>query len=278
MAWEIDPMRAAPNPFQFWARNATSKCRAAREWRLVRGDVLRRYGCAAPGRSGSAWEVDWAHAKNTGTHVWARNPRAHQAAAREWHRTPTGQLRKAGVNTPVYRTDSWEVDWSKRQEKRVWARNPASKMPTAREWHWIAFGTLQQAGVPWQPVREKTGRYVDTRGYVCLSRRAMSAADVALALEQRLFSGARGAFVKEHRLVALKKFGALPVGTVVRHKNGVKTDNSPDNLLLGTIQENTMDHETARLAAMYWRNRYEALAKAIEDGTAIRTLEEALKR
>jgi hypothetical protein len=179
--------------------------------------------------------------------------------------TSTGQLRKAGVNTPTYRKDSWEIDWSKRNGKLVWARNLRSKMPGAREWHWIDYHTVQSAGLSWQPRTEKTGRYVNGHGYVMLTPRGLTEQDVRLCDEHDLWAGGkRRTAVLEHRLVAFKKYGALPPGTVVRHLNGLKADNRPENLLRGTTQENTMDHNTARLMAMYWREKYEELVARVE--------------
>ena len=212
-----------------------------------------------------AWEVDWAHPENTGHRVWARNPTAHKRTAREWHWVATGYLRTRGVSTPTYRKDSWQVDWSRRNGKLVWGRNPESKMPSARKWHWVDFGTLANAGVKWQPKTEKTGRYVNSRGYVCLTRRGMTAAEVDLAESHGLFKGARKTFVYEHQLVAVKKYGRIPRGSVVRHLNGVKDDNAPENLALGTSAENNMDHETARLAAISWRERYEDLERQLRE-------------
>ena len=94
-----------------------------------------------------------------------------------------------------------------------------------------------------------------------LSRKGMTQAEIDLADKHNLFKGTRGkkAFVFEHQLVALKKYGNRLSGTVIRHLNGVKTDNRPENLVRGTTQENTMDHNKARLMAMYWRERYEEL-------------------
>lgn len=65
--------------------------------------------------------------------------------------------------------------------------------------------------------------------------------------------GQRG--VKEHHLVAVKKYGALPRGFVVRHVNGDKADNRPDNLVLGTQRDNCLDHKQAVIEMMKWRER-----------------------
>jgi hypothetical protein len=220
--------------------------------------------------------------------VWARNLTSHIPSGRTWHMTPTGHLRKMGVNTPTYRSDSWEIDWSKRDvhRKLVWARNISSKMATAREWHWIGQSAIARAGLAWKPVLEHAGRYVNSRGYVVLSRMGMTNGDIAFAEELDLFKGARRQFVWEHQLVAARKYGGIPPGHVVRHLNGNKTDNRPDNLVLGSHKENQMDHQTARVMMIYWRERCEMLEREIallratsdmvHDGRALALVERAL--
>lgn len=49
--------------------------------------------------------------------------------------------------------------------------------------------------------------------------------------------------VKVHRLQAFQKYGMklFDDGVVVRHTNGVATDNSYDNILIGTQSQNMMD-------------------------------------
>lgn len=216
-----------------------------------------------------AWEVNWGHEDNTGTYVIARNPTSKRRLARNWKLVATGYLRTRGVITPVFRNDTWEVDWSKRKRraKLVWARNPKSKMPSAHKWHWTDDGTLLRAGIKWRPINHSNGRSINKQGYVCLTRKALSDDDILLCEKHNLFLGRRNLRVLEHRLIALRKYGELPKGMVVRHVNGIKTDNRASNLLLGTTQENTADHNKARMLAMYWRER----AIAAESKNAICT-------
>lgn len=216
-------------------------------------------------KSKTDWEVDWSYSGNTGSEVLARNLNSHMPLAREWHMVNMGYLRTYGINSPTYSADSWEVDWSVRDGKKVWARNPYSKMPAAREWHWIDQRTLARAGVKWKHANAPKGRYISGYGYVQLTRRGMTDDDIKLAESHGLFRGKRKLFVNEHQLVAVKKYGKLPPHSVVRHLNGIKTDNRPENLVLGTTQENTMDHVTARMQAMYWREKYESLKKEFDE-------------
>lgn len=214
-----------------------------------------------------AWELDWGHPQSTGQKVMARNRTSHVPSARGWHRVSTYYLRDyCGVNTPVYRKDSWEVDWSKRDiaRKLVWARNPHSKMPQTREWHWVSQRTINVVGIKWRPAAPMTGRWINKAGYVLLTRRGMTADDAIFAEQVGLFRGTSTPYVQEHRLVIAKKLGGpIPMGMVVRHMNGIKTDNRPENLMIGTLQENAMDHNTARLAAIYWRSKYESLLATV---------------
>jgi len=219
----------------------------------------------------SGWEVAWTHPLSNGSQVVARNPLARMQSARSWALRATATLRQAGIQTPTYRSDSWEVDWSKRkiEEKLVWARNPASKMPSAREWHWVGQKSLMRAGVKWKHANGSTGRHVCTRGYLVLTKRAMTEQEIEFVDAHGLWRSPKHKrrSVYEHRLVAAKKFSGLPAGTVVRHMNGIKTDNRPENLLLGTSAENTADHNQARLMCMYWHNEVVRL-QAIIDATA----------
>jgi len=210
-----------------------------------------------------AWIVDWSHPKKQGKY-WARNTSCHMKNNRDWHYVCSTTLHRVGIKTPLYRKDSWEIDWKKRNGKLVWGRNVCSKMPSARGWHWIDFHTVENAGFDWKPVTEKKGRYIDGCGYVNLTPAGMTTEEVAMADRSGLWMGKKRSRCLEHRLVAIKKFGSIPPGNVVRHLNGCKTDNSVDNIVTGTTKENSMDHATATRLAMYWRNKYEDLLKEVK--------------
>jgi len=133
-------------------------------------------------------------------------------------------------------------------------------MPRAREWHFVSQGAFNRVGIPWKPKNPPgSGRYLTKDGYWQLSIGSLSPEDAAIVRASNLYSRKDQHAVKEHRLVAFKKYGCLPPGTVVRHMNGIKTDNRPENLVLGTTQENTLDHDSARRAAMFWREQCHVL-------------------
>ena len=174
---------------------------------------------------------------------------------------------------------AWEIDWTKRRTQprdnspkhslrvSVWARNPISKTSSAREWHWTDVSTLKNAGILWQLSGKRSRTHerkpsLTKQGYVRLHRNGMTADDVAFADINHLFS--KDGYCLEHRLKACRIYGGLPSHTVVRHWNGVKSDNSDDNLLLGTNTENIADHNRARLLAMYWHSRFRLLARKYE--------------
>ena len=158
-------------------------------------------------------------------------------------------------------SSGWEVDWGRRRRTpvaQVWARNPRSYQGRAREWHWTTYATLTRRGVEWCDARPTPGRSRTKAGYVVLSRSALTPDEIALADTLQLWIGSsrgRKHGVKEHQLVAAKKYGPLPPNAVVRHRNGRKDDNRPENLVLGTRKDNAMDHHRAVREMMYWRER-----------------------
>jgi HNH endonuclease len=187
----------------------------------------------------------------------------------------SGGIQRVGIPKGNYL--AWEIDWARRRiagpgrgHPEVWARNPSSIRRATRKWHWTPAATLKKAGVRWIPKVEKPGRSRDSAGYVILTRRAMTDLDIELANAHQLWIGQRRApvssarsssqtlrsrGVKEHKLVAVKKYGSLPLGFVVRHRNGKKDDNRPSNLLIGTPRDNTQDHVRVIRELMYWRER-----------------------
>lgn len=157
---------------------------------------------------------------------------------------------------------SWEVDWSKRKIQKgnpaVWARNPNSYQKRARNWHWATWAALRRGGVKWQHKKPRKLRYKLKQGYVVISFQGLSAEDVRVCDKFNLWIGktrGRKRGVKEHHLIAAKKYGNLPDGFVVRHLNGKKDDNRPENLVLGTRADNSKDHHDAVIEMMYWRER-----------------------
>lgn len=209
------------------------------------------------------WEVDTSQPERVGDYVIARDLESIRPAAREWHLVRTDFLKLRGVPIENFGTE-WEVDWSKRDGMKVWARNPTSKRIECREWRWVAYGTLRTAGIKWES--RQTGRHLNRSGYWMLTRAGMSAEDIQLAEQHELFQRTGNMkVVLEHRLVALKKYGAIPKGSVVRHMNGDKLDNRPENLVLGTHKENHTDHRTAVLQMMYWRERAQVAERKLAE-------------
>jgi len=162
-------------------------------------------------------------------------------------------------------TLNWEVDWTKRSvasgQLRVWARNVTSVQPAAREWHWTPSTTLRSVGIKWQLKAIKPFTLVN--GYRWVHRNLLSDEDIAVVDKYNLWVGSLRHTVPEHRLVAAKHYGDLIIGKMIRHLNGDKTDNRPENLLPGTPAENIADHSTARKLAIYWRLKCEATEREL---------------
>lgn len=56
-------------------------------------------------------------------------------------------------------------------------------------------------------------------------------------------TGPKGKQVPKHALIAFRKYGeaAFSDGIETRHKDGCRTNNNPDNILIGTRSDNMMD-------------------------------------
>ena len=83
-------------------------------------------------------------------------------------------------------------------------------------------------------------------------------ADIKGYLRVKLWKNGRPKNIKVHRLVYQAFFGEIPEGMVVRHDNGINTDNRASNLLLGTYSDNEKDkvrHGTVPLGEAHHSSR-----------------------
>jgi hypothetical protein len=108
----------------------------------------------------------------------------------------------------------------------------------------------------------KGGRTVDSQGYPQLHINNIPESERHLIENRRIGHGRK--YVKEHAYVMAKKLNRpLNKSEVVRHIDGVKTNNDPLNLIIGTTQENTADHDTARKSSIRWKNVATILLKQL---------------
>lgn len=251
MAWEVKwtPRRGR----KVRARNLESPQREARKWHWV-DSCSPRFKAVRPPIRKDTWEADLSRKAPIG-YVWARNPFSRAWESRKWHLVLISNLRRRGVDLPSHR-NAWEIEWSKRQRRGrtiyVWARNPASKNRSCREWHWVPASSLYFAGIEWVKRAPPPPR-IDSTGYRVIPFTAMTPEQQAAAKQYGLYR--LGHPIHEHRLVASMKYRRNLAGVIVRHKNGIKTDNRPANLLIGTYADNTCDHDTARRKMIYWKAR-----------------------
>jgi hypothetical protein len=114
----------------------------------------------------------------------------------------------------------------------------------------------------------KGGICIDSQGYVKIHVNNIPEKERHL-IENRLL-GRRKMYVSEHSYVMAKKLNRqLKKTEVVRHIDGVKTNNDPSNLIIGTTQDNTADHNTARKNAIYWKNTAAKLLRQLENHSVI---------
>lgn len=94
-----------------------------------------------------------------------------------------------------------------------------------------------------------------TNGYREINIRTLDK-ETRKLVKKYMLKGSNRNYVYEHRLVALKKFGPkiFENKVVVRHINGDKLDNSPDNIMIGSQNDNIKDHMTANNNMKVWRS------------------------
>jgi len=104
-----------------------------------------------------------------------------------------------------------------------------------------------------------TGGISYNNGYICINKSKLkylyTPEQVDLILKYLKPKIGGGMYLLEHRIVALLTFGpdAIKEGMVIRHIDGNKKNNSPENLTYGTPKENTNDHFSALRDMKMWR-------------------------
>ena len=165
-----------------------------------------------------------------------------------YERTPQirekcSRARLASFGSPLYRNKEWltEQHHTQRKTLRTIAKETGFTGWTLGRW-------CKKLGVPVRPlVRRgehpgwKGGQYIDRQGYV------------RLYSPEHPRAGQNG-YVREHLVVAERKIGRpLQLSEVVHHINGIKADNSEDNLIVTTRKEHNriQREESFRLGFMF---------------------------
>lgn len=112
----------------------------------------------------------------------------------------------------------------------------------------VKMGELEidSAGRVWRIAARRWDRWRKaTRSIPCERRRAEKTAGAGY-LQIRVMLGGHRTHALAHRLVWLHFNGPIPDGITINHKNGIRSDNRPENLELATPAEQTA-HATAVL-------------------------------
>lgn len=110
------------------------------------------------------------------------------------------------------------------------------------------------------------GWFIDPNGYKIVNASRFYPNELEYIQKHLLSHDRRNCnWFKEHRIVALLSYGpqAVRKGTVVRHIDGNKINNKPENLIAGTKKENNRDHAKAVMEMMKWRQLAISLALII---------------
>jgi len=134
-------------------------------------------------------------------------------------------------------TEISRAHYQRTPERTVCSRKCAGALPKLagpnRKWKTTEFG-----GGRW-----KLG------GYYALAKSTLTPDELALVPEDDLH------YVLEHRLIMAKHIERrLETIEVVRHLNGIKTDNRIENLAIGSYQDNILDHVSLRRELALWKN------------------------
>jgi hypothetical protein len=120
----------------------------------------------------------------------------------------------------------------------------------------------------WRPIEGRSGYEVSNLGLVRFRGKVRALTpDAHGYLRVSFWENGKAVKVGVHILVAAAFIGARPPGLVVRHSDGVNSNNRADNLLYGTQQENEADkalHGTAVVGERHHSNKLtEADVRAI---------------
>ena len=101
----------------------------------------------------------------------------------------------------------------------------------------------------------KNGGIKIAKGYRYLHYKLVEPEIVKMFQDSGMTIDARHAYIQEHRVVAARTFGRMATwpGILIRHKDGNKLNNVPNNLLIGTNQDNKDDHMTSIRKMLEWR-------------------------
>lgn len=116
-------------------------------------------------------------------------------------------------------------------------------------------GCCKKCHPRFRPIKPKGGRRKSGVGYVYLHTDIIEPEIVECAKRHGANIHSRNNYIAEHRVVAYRKFGEIVFekGMCVRHLDGNKSNNHPDNLAIGTNQDNIDDHVSSRREAARWR-------------------------
>lgn len=113
------------------------------------------------------------------------------------------------------------------------------------------------------PANYKGGRSKH-KGYIIRHRKSFTS-DELIILEP-MFERRRRGYVLEHRaIVAIREGRTLQSDEFVRHLDGNRSNNSSENLVLGTAKDNFNDHDSARKEVMRLKAENKRLRKIISE-------------